>query len=98
MLLRAVEEKRFLPVGADKEAASDFQLIAGTNRNLQVDVKSGRFREDLVLPLRSKPCGATVCSDWSSSKPSRSQAVNVRGPQNVWQYTRETFARGPTSP
>src|SRR5262249_21144841 len=30
MLLRAVEEKRFLPVGADKEVASDFRLIAGT--------------------------------------------------------------------
>ena len=31
MLLRALEDKRFLPVGSDKEAQSDFQLIAGTN-------------------------------------------------------------------
>src|SRR5207244_11446141 len=28
MLLRALEEKRFLPVGADREVASNFQLIA----------------------------------------------------------------------
>ena len=34
MLLRAIEEKRFLPVGADREVRSDFQLIAGTNRDL----------------------------------------------------------------
>ena len=34
MLLRAIEEKRFMPMGADQEVASDFQLIAGTNRDL----------------------------------------------------------------
>lgn len=51
MILRAIEEKRFLPVGADKEAASDFQLIAGTNRDLNEAVRSGRFREDLLARL-----------------------------------------------
>ena len=48
MLLRAIEEKRFLPVGSDKEADSDFQLICGTNRTLQDDVTNGLFREDLL--------------------------------------------------
>jgi transcriptional regulatory protein RtcR len=48
MLLRAIEEKRFLPVGADREVSSDFQLIVGTNRDLQRDVNDGRFREDLL--------------------------------------------------
>ena len=47
MLLKAVEEKRFLPVGGDREVASDFQLIAGTNRDLRIEVARGRFREDL---------------------------------------------------
>jgi transcriptional regulatory protein RtcR len=47
MLLRAVEEKRFLPVGSDREVRSDFQLIAGTNRDLASEVRSGKFREDL---------------------------------------------------
>ena len=51
MLLRAIEEKRFLPVGADKEVASDFQLIAGTNRDLSADVAVGRFREDLLARI-----------------------------------------------
>ncbi|MED5621565.1 RNA repair transcriptional activator RtcR [Ideonella sp. BN130291] len=47
MLLKAVEEKRFFPMGSDREVSSDFQLIAGTNRDLRVDVAHGRFREDL---------------------------------------------------
>jgi transcriptional regulatory protein RtcR len=53
MLLRAIEEKRFLPVGSDKEAASDFQLIAGTNRDLRVAVREGRFREDLFARINT---------------------------------------------
>jgi transcriptional regulatory protein RtcR len=51
MLLRAIEEKRFLPVGADHEVQSDFQLLAGTNRNLQEAVQKGRFREDLLARI-----------------------------------------------
>jgi len=51
MLLRALEEKRFLPMGADEEAGSDFQLICGTNRDLSADVAAGRFREDLLTRI-----------------------------------------------
>jgi len=51
MILRAIEEKRFLPMGSDKEAASDFQLVAGTNRDLAADVAKGKFREDLLARL-----------------------------------------------
>jgi transcriptional regulatory protein RtcR len=51
MLLRAVEEKRFLPVGADRESSSNFQLIAGTNRDLRAEVLGGRFREDLLARI-----------------------------------------------
>ena len=53
MLLKALEDKRFFPVGSDREVASDFQLIAGTNRNLQADVQAGRFREDLYARLNT---------------------------------------------
>lgn len=51
MLLHALEEKRFLPVGSDREAQSDFQLIAGTNRDLAARVRDGLFREDLLARI-----------------------------------------------
>lgn len=51
MLLQAIEEKRYMPVGADREVESDFQLISGTNRDLKLDVKNGRFREDLLARI-----------------------------------------------
>lgn len=51
MLLKAIEEKRFFPVGADQEASSDFQLIAGTHRDLAREVAAGRFREDLFARI-----------------------------------------------
>ncbi|MFM0596696.1 MULTISPECIES: RNA repair transcriptional activator RtcR [Paraburkholderia] len=51
MLLKAVEEKRFSPVGADVEVSSDFQLIAGTHRDLRTMVAQGAFREDLYARI-----------------------------------------------
>jgi transcriptional regulatory protein RtcR len=51
MLLRAIEEKTFFPMGGDKEVKSDFQLIAGTNRDLRLDARRGRFREDLLARI-----------------------------------------------
>lgn len=51
MLLRAIEEKKFLPVGADREISSDFQIIAGTNRDLHQNVSEGLFREDLLARI-----------------------------------------------
>lgn len=52
MLLRALEDKTFLPVGSDRPVKSDFQLIAGTNRDLRAAVVEGRFREDLLARIQ----------------------------------------------
>ncbi|MCA9262617.1 MAG: RNA repair transcriptional activator RtcR [Planctomycetales bacterium] len=51
MLLRAVEDKRFLPVGADAEVAVNFQLIAGTNCDLRERTSAGMFRHDLLARI-----------------------------------------------
>jgi transcriptional regulatory protein RtcR len=50
-LLKAIEEKQFLPLGADAEVHSEFQLIAGTNADLPARVREGRFREDLLARI-----------------------------------------------
>lgn len=51
MLLRAIEEKRFMPMGADSVVESDFQLLCGTNRDLYQAVSACRFREDLLARI-----------------------------------------------
>jgi len=51
MLLRAIEEGKWLPVGSDTEIKANFLLIAGTNKNLQQAVTEGNFREDLLARL-----------------------------------------------
>lgn len=51
MLLRAIEDKVFMPLGGDKTVSSDFQLIAGTNRDLFAQVRQGAFREDLLARI-----------------------------------------------
>lgn len=51
MLLRAIEDGRFTPLGSDKDVTSEFQLIAGTNRDLEREVAAGRFRLDLLTRI-----------------------------------------------
>ncbi len=50
-LLHALEEKKFYPIGSDKEVSSDFQFIAGTNRDLIAEVQKGNFRQDLLARI-----------------------------------------------
>lgn len=51
MLLRAIEEGKWLPVGSDTTVKSSFQLIAGTNKDLRKAVADGKFREDLLARI-----------------------------------------------
>ncbi len=50
-LLRAIEQKEILPVGANEPIQIEARILAATNRNLTNDVESGRFREDLYYRL-----------------------------------------------
>jgi transcriptional regulatory protein RtcR len=51
MLLRAIEDKNFMPFGADTTVSSNFQLIAGSNRDLFKESRQHKFREDLLARI-----------------------------------------------
>jgi DNA-binding NtrC family response regulator len=50
-LLRVIETKQFTRVGGDEIIKVDFRLICATNRDLELAVKEGNFREDLYYRL-----------------------------------------------
>ncbi len=51
-LLRVIEGKAFRPIGATTDIKTDVRILAATNRNLEQEVKNGRFRQDLYFRLK----------------------------------------------
>lgn len=54
-LLRVLQHPTFVRLGGTKQVEVDIRLIAATNRDLEEDVKAGRFREDLFYRLNVVP-------------------------------------------
>ncbi|MDR3038621.1 MAG: sigma 54-interacting transcriptional regulator [Candidatus Adiutrix sp.] len=87
-LLRVIQEKTFRPVGGDREEKSDIRFISATNKNLESEIISGHFREDLYYrlnvinihlpPLRARPADIPVLAHFFLEKYSRAQNKDVR--------------------
>lgn len=54
-LLRVLQEKKFTPVGSNREVKTNARIIAATNRNLEKMIEDGLFREDLFYRLNVMP-------------------------------------------
>jgi two-component system response regulator AtoC len=88
-LLRVIQERKVLRVGATKGIPVDVRLIAATNRDLEAEVRAGRFREDLYYrvnvirlempPLRKRKGDIPVLAGYFIRKLSAELASKIEG-------------------
>ena len=88
-LLRFLEEKTFKRVGGLSDVRVDVRVIAATNRNLEDEVKAGRFREDLFYrlqvmpiqlpPLRERRGDVVLLAEWYIDRYNSEFRKRVRG-------------------
>jgi sigma-54 specific flagellar transcriptional regulator A len=86
-LLRVLQERCILPVGASKEVPIDVRVVAATHKKLEVEVEAGRFREDLyyrinvlpvvTTPLRERPADVAALLNFYAGKHALPQAKAV---------------------
>lgn len=88
-LLRVLQERTFERVGGSREIKTDVRVIAASNRNLQIEVAAGRFREDLYYrlnvfplflpPLRERIDAISPLADYFLQRFSRQTAKKLKG-------------------
>jgi two-component system response regulator HydG len=88
-LLRVLQEKKFTPVGSNREIEMNVRIVAATNRNLEVMIKDGTFREDLFYrlnvlpvvlpPLRDRKNDIETLSKYFIEKFNQRYKKNIRG-------------------
>jgi len=88
-LLRTIQEKTVRPVGSAEEIAIDVRILCATHKNLEQEVKEGRFRQDLfyrlnviqlsVVPLRERRGDIALLTQYLLQK--LSAEINLPSPQ-----------------
>ena len=80
-VLRALDEQRFLPVGASHPIHVDVRVIAATNKDLEEEIAHGNFREDLFLPTERH---SVFCA--AAARSQRGHPVaGARVSRGIWQ-------------
>ncbi|RAL20319.1 transcriptional regulator [Lujinxingia litoralis] len=86
-LLRFLQQREFERVGGNKTISVDVRVVAATNRDLEAEVKAGRFREDLYFrlnvihiqapPLRARPGDVPLLARHFVAKYAQENARNI---------------------
>ncbi len=77
-LLRVLQERCYLPIGATEPTLVDVRIIAATNRDLQSDVARGTFREDLFYRLHVVPLSMPPLRERAEDIPALAELFLVR--------------------
>ncbi|HEY2031612.1 MAG TPA: sigma-54 dependent transcriptional regulator, partial [Myxococcales bacterium] len=94
-ILRALQERSITRVGENRPEAVDIRIVAASNKDLEEEMKAGRFREDLYYrvnvvhlllpPLRERGEDAVMLAKWFLGKTVRELSSKVKGfsPQSL---------------
>lgn len=69
-VLRILQERRFTRVGGEETIEVDVRVVAATNKNLETEMREGRFREDLFYRLNVIPCHVPALRERIADVPS----------------------------